>query len=319
MDVRAKKEGCAKQGENVGSWSNELEIKGRIFLVGCPRSGTTILQAAISANSAIATFHETNFFRQTIGQLDRRFGLRRTFGRHGLVQRGADLLSDIGISNWKRSRKELEKFLTGMSRYDLMSMYPENSYFISRNVHAFMNILDRLCLDDGKEIWLEKSPTHILYTEEVERYVAGPKFVHIIRDGKEVVGSLRDAALRYEAWRSRYSIGDLIDNYVRVWNTCFEISERYKNHSNHHLVHYNSFVKDAEGVLRRLCEFLEIDFEPGMLLSTGVDIATLARPIETWKTKVSEGIRPQKSKFQELFSAEEQSRIISSLASTDAY
>ena len=38
----------------------------RIFIVGCARSGTTLLQSILASNKAIASFPETHFFRGTI-------------------------------------------------------------------------------------------------------------------------------------------------------------------------------------------------------------------------------------------------------------
>ncbi|MGL6135938.1 MAG: sulfotransferase, partial [Planktothrix sp.] len=35
----------------------------RLFLVGCPRSGTTLLQSLLAAHSQIASFPESQFFR----------------------------------------------------------------------------------------------------------------------------------------------------------------------------------------------------------------------------------------------------------------
>ncbi|MGL4503377.1 MAG: sulfotransferase family protein, partial [Planktothrix sp.] len=38
-------------------------IKNRIFLVGCPRSGTTLLQSLLAAHPQIASFPESHFFQ----------------------------------------------------------------------------------------------------------------------------------------------------------------------------------------------------------------------------------------------------------------
>jgi hypothetical protein len=42
------------------------KIKGRFFLVGCPRSGTTLLQSLIVAHSQIASFPESKFFQRVV-------------------------------------------------------------------------------------------------------------------------------------------------------------------------------------------------------------------------------------------------------------
>jgi hypothetical protein len=56
--------------------------------------------------------------------------------------------------------------------------------------------------------------------------------------------------------------------------TCFVIVQyiwasklhyKYKNISNYHLVQFENVLSDPEGVIKRLCEFIEIDFMPEML------------------------------------------------------
>ena len=43
-----------------------IKIKDRIFIVGCPRSGTTLLQSLLAAHPQIHSFPETHFFPNTI-------------------------------------------------------------------------------------------------------------------------------------------------------------------------------------------------------------------------------------------------------------
>src|SRR5579859_2592257 len=46
----------------------------RSFIVGCPRSGTTIVQALLARHPAIYTLPETAFFEQLHGDLEWRWG-----------------------------------------------------------------------------------------------------------------------------------------------------------------------------------------------------------------------------------------------------
>ena len=51
------------------------EITKRIFLIGCPRSGTTIAQVMLAGHPEILSFPETQFFKWAVG-LHRRPQLR---------------------------------------------------------------------------------------------------------------------------------------------------------------------------------------------------------------------------------------------------
>ena len=81
-------------------------IKERIFLVGCPRSGTTLLQSLLAANSKVLSFPETHFF--------------------GHLFYSRKLLSILGIANW-RARLRWVQFLKEIGHQESMPFLFVNS------------------------------------------------------------------------------------------------------------------------------------------------------------------------------------------------
>ena len=45
----------------------------RVFIVGCPRSGTTLVQALLARYPGLHSFPETRFFEALLGGIDRRW------------------------------------------------------------------------------------------------------------------------------------------------------------------------------------------------------------------------------------------------------
>ena len=41
----------------------------RVFIVGCPRSGTTLLQAMLASHETVYSFPETHFFKKYPGEV----------------------------------------------------------------------------------------------------------------------------------------------------------------------------------------------------------------------------------------------------------
>jgi hypothetical protein len=144
-------------------------IAKRLFLVGCARSGTTLLQSMMGAHSQIATFPESHFFQRAVPG-------RRWAKKMGLASRAA--------------KTQLDQFLNE-------SGYPEihtSSFMMSLSLRqitsVFVNILDELTVNAGKSIWLEKTPGHLYHIDTIRRLVPDTKFIHLFRNGQDVVASM---------------------------------------------------------------------------------------------------------------------------------
>ena len=111
--------------------------KKRLFLVGCPRSGTTLLQSLLAAHSEILSFPESHFCRAILGY-------RKPWRcKLGIVSRGA--------------KQRLEKFLVKIERTDMAKYIPRFALFPDAYGRAFIKIIDQLSQEQGKNYWLEKT------------------------------------------------------------------------------------------------------------------------------------------------------------------
>ena len=102
--------------------------------------------------------------------------------------------------------------------------------------------------------WSEKTPKNVLFARRALDYL-GPdaRFIHIVRDGRDVVTSRhRRAPDRYwvspERWIQDVEAGLALEANPRVWT-----------------VRYEDLVHDLEGELRSLCGFLDLPFDERML------------------------------------------------------
>ena len=110
----------------------------------------------------------------------------------------------------------------------------------------------------GKKTAIDKTPHHTEHVGRLSNAYPGSRFIHLVRDGRDVIPSLqampwfplryRDAALY---WRDRALSGRGALGIVG--------SSRF------HELRYEDLLSDPERELTRLCRFLELDFEPEML------------------------------------------------------
>jgi hypothetical protein len=129
-----------------------------VFVLGCPRSGTTWVQRLLSCHPRVRTGQESNLFIDSIGLQLRRW--RR------------------GLSLRERSGVGLACYFTEPEMLELLREF-------------MLKLLQRMLapLEDG-EIFVEKTPDHALYLAEIIEMLPAGRIIHVIRDPRDVVASL---------------------------------------------------------------------------------------------------------------------------------
>lgn len=215
--------------------------EGLFFIVGTGRSGTTLLQAMLASHSRLDIPPETKFF-QRHDPIEPRFG-----GDPLPAKRFDTWLEDYFASpDWADlglERGEVEPLMRASDR-------GAASLFL-----ALMRAWQARC---GKPRLGEKSPLHCKCVRRIAQVFPGARFIHIYRDPRDVVASMRTMewtapSVRDHArnWRK------ILDEHRRL---CHEMPpQRYTG------VRFETLVERPEEELRRLCDFLGEAFEAPML------------------------------------------------------
>lgn len=271
----------------------------RFFLVGCPRSGTTLLQACVAAHPDVASFPETHFFNKA----HPRNPLRRALG-------WPSLRAWRYMAGWTR--------LVG--RPDLAPLDDVRPW--TRDyARGFRALLDRWAADEGRSCWLEKTPEHVYRIPEIARAVPGARFIHLVRNGEDVVASLHPLSNRNpRIWRGRMrhlrGRGLTLEDCVARWNASVSITASHRGDAAHHIVRYERLVEDPPRVLRELCDFMGLPFSDAMLRRDEA-ARRVTLPFEEWKKGAGQPIVRPPSRFAEVFSAEQQAFVKTRLRAID--
>ena len=270
----------------------EKEIKERIFLVGCPRSGTTFLQSLIAAHPQVASFPETHFLVAT-----------------GRTWRGR-WCTRLGVAS-PEMKERLDQFLGEIGHDEMRVLLPRSNWLIRPYADALVRILDRLTLNQGKAVWLEKTPGHLHYVDLLERYIPGARFIHIVRNGPDVVASLYEITRKYpQHWGGAYSIDHCIDR----WNQDVRLTQRYARRANHMLVRYEKLMKDLQVVLADVCDFIGVAFSQDMVTRRGLATKEVVLAHEAWKQENEHAIHQKYTRFEGVFSQSQRALIQERLA-----
>lgn len=216
-----------------------------IFITGCPRSGTTLLQSIIASHSQIHTAPETSFFSRIIPRL-------------GVEYSNPEKMVDLRAIELVR-----EDFST-MTGIELPSDFAGDDADIS-----VRNLFERLMAyfnRDGKPIWVEKTTLHAKNLHVIKRFYPEARIVNVIRDPVACVGSMSVIRpISFSDLRIRY-ITSLYE-LSRLWNDCVSMSMEFPCKDQVMHVSYEGLVESPEETVRNICGFLKIQFEPDMLES----------------------------------------------------
>lgn len=270
----------------------------RIFLVGAPRSGTTLLQSLLSAHPEITSFTESHFF-------SRHFRRARPTRRVILVRSPTPRLRAFLAEN----NVEPHRFQADLAALDRPTVLRPFATRLAAT--TFIRILDEIAVERGFPIWLEKTPMHLHYLDFIERMVLPAekvKFVHIVREGPEVVASLRRAS---QKWRKHYSV----EACVERWNHDVGITLARASTAGDPVVFYEELATDPPRALQRLFADLEVPWDPGVVAGYTEAAAELIAPGESWKANTERPIEPSRS-FQRSFDAAERESVLRALDSS---
>lgn len=207
------------------------------FVVGSDRSGSTMLRLMLNEHSRLSIPPETWFLTDLMdvlpldGPLD-----------EGQRARAVSIIkSHWRWKEWGIADERLDACVRPLR---------------SPTLAALIDSVFRL--KSAKPRWGDKTPGYVTELSRLHRLFPAAKFVHIVRDGRDVCLSLRQTG-----WR-----GDTTWSIARYWSEHVGIGFEQGRALPSHLyleMSYGDLVRNTEQTLRRVCDFLGEDFEPGML------------------------------------------------------
>jgi hypothetical protein len=202
------------------------------FLVGVPRSGTTLLRLMLDAHPELAIPPETHFVPALI-----------------VAAREGDSTPE-GLVDLIEARPEWGDF--GFEVDDLVERFRAAGTARPRAVlRAFY---EAYAERHGKRRWGDKTPGHSAHMRRIARALPEAHFVHLLRDGRDV-------------FNSRTKRRDVDPAQVAVqWRRGIQRARRQSRSLDHYLeLRYEDLVAEPEPALRRICGFIDLGYDPAML------------------------------------------------------
>lgn len=210
------------------------------FILGCGRSGTSLLSRMLNHHSQLAVPYESHILHTFKPLLHLYGGLETAANRERLI---ADVLSTDVMHDWQPR----------VIQEEVLKCLPENS--LGGIFEAIMDCWMRAC---GKSRWGEKTPHHVDHWKTISQYWPWAKIIHIYRDGRDVALSLRKARFGPKTVYACASYWATYVDKVRRLETTLPANRI-------HALSYENLLRQPEKELATICEFLGENFEPAML------------------------------------------------------
>lgn len=249
--------------ETLGDRRRDVQC---IFLVGCPRSGTTLLQALLSANPAICSFPETHLFDRSHGS-----------GVKGLLKSlVGGYLAWRALEDWKQELSDRQR--------EAVDQWPSRPIWRRRTLLLkWRQIADQIARETGAEAWLEKTPGHLHHLDVIQDLVPDASFLHLVRDGRAVTASIYQVSRQHpQRWGGPYDLGII----TKRWNRCVADTLGFLGQENHIAVLYEDVATRPEKTLQFLSRRLPIPYSESMTDPTRRASDQIVSDHEEWKTAV---------------------------------
>jgi hypothetical protein len=206
------------------------------FILGSPRSGTTLLRLMLDAHPELAIPPESHFIPDLLGV-------------------------------WAKADSPAEAFadgLIGFRQFDKFHVDPDELRRrltdppVAKVGEAIRTFYRLYAETHGKPRWGDKTPVmpYIRIMPTISRKLPEAHFIHVIRDGRDVASSLRTV------WFGPSGIEDSAEFWVKHVERARQRGTEVPHYTE---VFYEELATQPEPVLRRLCEELALEFDPVML------------------------------------------------------
>jgi len=246
----------------------------QVFIVGCARSGSTLLRTILNRSPKVAIPPETHFLRR-ISEV----GKDRWIKKFGDLQQDSNL---CGLADLLYRRRC--KWLKGLIGVEREAFYRRLAQTDRSERSIFLTLLELYGektkgTPPGELLLGEKTPTHLYYVPTLVSWFPEAKIIHTFRDPRGVFMS-RLVRVKSGRWGLQGKYPSLPDWLIKpvlspleihltakCWRDAVKLHHRYRQmyHGRYLLQRFEDLVSQPETNVRRICTFLGIDYQPAMV------------------------------------------------------
>jgi hypothetical protein len=221
--------------QSISIWTKHIQVEiceHPIFIIGSPRSGTSILAAALAQHSNLWASDETQILFDLFD-------------------------SERADTNYQRELRNDKSWLReqGIERAEFLK-------FLGLGLNALITSRS------NSKRWIDHTPIYTLIADIISDLFPGAIFIHILRDARKVINSMinyknvykiHPSDMAHFSWAFDFTAACI--TWVHDVETAMSFS---RTHSDRCLTVSNeALVTDTEAEFRRIFDFVQVQFEYG--------------------------------------------------------
>lgn len=231
-----------------------------IFIVGAPRSGTTLLAKILGRHPEIYALApaETNFFEDVWGRRKALGSLQRREEMLAAAQRTATL---FGRFNLPDAQAVADRVI------DVDTLVEQAMEWGGGYGALYYAFTSQLAAAAGKPRFCDDTPKHLYYIAEILDLFPQAKIVACVRDPRDFLNSYKNLWLRSTEGERIQQLFHPVNTSL-LWRSSAAQIHRFTTQicqPQVTSVRYETLVADPAGEVERLCRFLEIDYASSLV------------------------------------------------------
>jgi hypothetical protein len=257
-------------------------MKPPVFIVGCPRSGTSFLYHLLLSAGGFAEFHTQMNVYDVLEPIYGDLGVRKN--------------KEAAMREWLQSKAFR---VSGLKAEEIETKVLTECH----SAGDFLRIImDEVARKQGVDRWIDSTPTNVPHMLRIQKDFPDALFVHIIRDARDVALSLDKRSwsrpLPWDKQKSLLAAGLYWEWIVRKGRQLgILLKPRYME------VRYEDLVQQPEQTLPAIGNFLghDLDYERIQQASIG----SVKKPLTSFKEELQEGRFTPVGRWKDRFPADQ--------------
>jgi len=229
----------------------ETSFNKSVLLIGCARSGTTLLSELIGKHNDVFISPETKFFQYIYSQ-------RHVLNLLGKKRKNELILKSLLVSEYSNNpEKVFPQYIDELK--ELIDRFSGDLVVLFGKVLELMG--------KGNRIIGEKTPWHSFFIDKLPKET---QIIAITRRCTPTVASL----YKRRGFRNVETINACVARWIAT-NEFILAQEKSMSSDRFYRVQFESLIDDPEKELREICDFLDIDYQDSMVQPIGQDSSNI--------------------------------------------
>ena len=232
-----------------------------VFVMGLPRSGSTLLSRLLNATPDILSVNDLYF-------------LQAVLARHAeadvLGDKQAEELTETLLEVVDTRANAKEAFIGQFQipqetlrdiRNEVMGRQKQTPWMWHELLDRLLSLVASAC---GKQRWADKTPQNFYHFQLLADHFPSARFIFLFRDPRSILASYKFAKGEGHDARRYHPIA-----YSLYWRSAIRYYQSVKNHPRVMMLRYEDLLHDTKGVCARLGEFLGTEVDVPELTALG--------------------------------------------------